>query len=251
MELGVCCGPDEIAVLDALGYDFIEVNATNVSQLSDAAFELFRNELARYRIPVKTSNCFYPGEMRLVGEGVDLDGIDQYVDHTMNRLKQLGVEDMVFGSGKSRRFEEPLTYRVAFVQLLNVCRIMETYAAKYGLRVLIEPLNRSETNWINSVAEGSALAAAVNSPHFGVIADFYHMMTEGEPFSDLKRLAPLEHIHIATADRMIPTQKEEMAKFIGVLNDLKYQGRVSIEGGSQDFRSEASLALNHFRLLTS
>lgn len=251
MELGVCAGLDLLPTIDELGFDFIEVNATTLSQLSDDEFSAALLEYQRYRIPVRSSNCFFPGTLRLVGADRDIDQLQHYIDHTMKRMKDLGVEVMVLGSGASRCFPPDMTYRQAFAQLVELCRMIAASADVYDLKVVIEPLNRKETNIINSVAEAAVFAAAVDHPRIGVLADLYHIMTDGEPLNDLKRLAPLDHIHIATADRLVPTTREDIIPIISILRDIDYQGRVSIEASSEQFREDAALALAHFRALTS
>ena len=50
----------------------------------------------------------------------------------------------------------------------------------------IEPLNRKESNIINSVAEGVRFARQVNRPEIRVLADFYHIDEEREPLDTLK-----------------------------------------------------------------
>jgi sugar phosphate isomerase/epimerase len=61
----------------------------------------------------------------------------------------------------------------AWEQLADTCLILGREASKYDITIVIEPLNKSETNIINSVAEGYKLAQQVNHPNVKLLADFY------------------------------------------------------------------------------
>ena len=71
--------------------------------------------------------------------------------------------------------------------------------------LVIEPLNRAESNIANSVAEGVRFAEAVSRPEVKVLADFYHMDEENEPLDELVVNAGwLAHVHLADTGRMSP-----------------------------------------------
>ncbi|MFP3711872.1 TIM barrel protein, partial [Paraburkholderia sp. SIMBA_009] len=68
-----------------------------------------------------------------------------------------------------------------------------------------EPLNRKESNLVNSVADGARLAKALNRPEVRGLADFYHMDEEAEPLDALREhCAWLAHIHLADTGRLNP-----------------------------------------------
>jgi hypothetical protein len=70
--------------------------------------------------------------------------------------------------------------------------------------LVIEPLNRTEFNLVNSVEEGVHFAAQINRKQIRVLADFYHMDEESEPLDTLLEHGLwLAHIHVATQDERI------------------------------------------------
>ena len=63
---------------------------------------------------------------------------------------------------------------------------------KVGLERMpaIEPLNRQESNIVNSVAEGLALMRRVKRDEVQILADYYHMALESEDLSILRQAGP-------------------------------------------------------------
>ncbi|MCB0063673.1 MAG: hypothetical protein KDE19_16235, partial [Caldilineaceae bacterium] len=108
----------------------------------------------------------------------------------------------------------------------------------------IEPLNRRESNIINSVPEGAALADRVDRASIRALADFYHMEEENEPLSNIVACkAQLAHVHVADSDRRAPgTGSYPYAEFVQQLRAADYDGMVSIECRWEDFAAEAGPA---------
>ena len=249
MEFGICLGLDRMDQIDDLGFDFVEVNASGVAALGDEAFAELMLAYAGYKTPVRASNGFFPATMRLVGEERDLDACRDYIEHTMDRMKMLGVEVMVLGSGTSRRYDEGQTYQEALAEFREVIDLVADAAQRHEIVVVLEPLNRSETNLLNYVAETAALVACVNHPYIGVLADYFHIQKDEEQLEDLYRVAPLSHVHIATLERYFPIDQEDFAPLIDVLSRSGYTGRISIEAITENLQDDAARAIELYREL--
>lgn len=247
MEFGICCGLKDAVMIDAYGFDYFEVNANSMAVLSDAEYEEQLQGFLALRTPVRSTNVFFSGDTVLVGPERDLTKVLAYVEHVVSRVSKLGVKVMVFGSGAARRYREPLTYPEAIRELIELLGLMDEIAAKYDIRIVLEPLSYVETNIINTVDEAASLVASLNLSHIGVLADVYHMYANGEPLDDLARLAPLDHIHIATRERKIPVTEEQMFEILDAIRASGYRKRVSIEAGSDNYLEDTKRALELFR----
>jgi sugar phosphate isomerase/epimerase len=110
---------------------------------------------------------------------------------------------------------------------------MGPLAGPHGVTVVLEPLNKGETNFFNSVAEGIGLVDAIAHPNIQLLADIYHMLREDEgPESILKAGARLRHCHIAEKEsRTSPgTKGDDFRPYFKALKAIGYQGGVSVEG---------------------
>ncbi|MCB0189748.1 MAG: TIM barrel protein, partial [Caldilineaceae bacterium] len=227
------------------GFDYIE--CTVVSLLPEATEMIFAPILERYQaspIPVRACNVFLPGDLKVVGSGLDQPRIAAYVQTAMRRVMLIGASVVVFGSGKARMVPEGFGRATAEAQLVNFLRLVADEAAQHELTVVIEPLNRRESNFINSVPEGDAMAARVDRPAIRNLADFYHMEEEHEPLSNLvacrERLA---HVHVADSGRRAPgTGSYPYAEFVANLRAADYDGMVSVECRWEDFAAETGPA---------
>ena len=158
---------------------------------------------------------------------------------------------VVFGSGRSRRRPEEMPYGDAFRRLIEITRLIGDIAGQYGITIVIEPLNRGETNMINSVAEGACLAAAVNHPQVKLLADYYHIAVEGHAPEDLARLGGIAHCHIATLEgRRAPQEAEEGFKALfAAMKQTGYEGLISVEGKADDLSKEGPVSVRLLKKL--
>ena len=117
-------------------------------------------------LPVRAFNVFLPGDLKITGPAVDWPAVQTYVDEALRRVHLIGAKTVVFGSGGARNVPEGFSFEEANEQLVRFLYIVASVAEVLGITVVIEPLNRLESNVINSVPAGVELAEAVDSPRF-------------------------------------------------------------------------------------
>ena len=80
------------------------------------------------------------------------------------------------------------------------------HAQKAGSRVMLEPLNKGETFYINRIEQAAAICRKINNPGICLMGDFYHMAKEEKSDSSaFKEGAPwLHHVHLASRVRWLP-----------------------------------------------
>lgn len=232
-----------------MGFDYLEVNASAISKLSEADFEKERTRIQGCGLPAECANVLFHDIQLLADEGAArLEGT---LRHTLGRLQKIGVQMVVFGSGGARRKPEGMPFAEAWCRLRDTAETIGRVAGEFGLQIAIEPLCRAETNMVNTVIEGAALASAVGLPNVWVLADSYHMFRDGEPLENLQAVGRLSHVHVALRDgRCYPTYAEgQLRLFMEGLHAIGYDGRVTIEAGTRDFAQEGPLALEVLRRL--
>ena len=139
-----------------------------------------------------------------------------------------------------------MEFREAYRQLVKVYRITGDIAAQYGVKVVIEPLSRKETNMICTMAEGAILEADVNHPNVGLLSDFFHVCANHDSIGDMEMIRKFGHIHIASGNgRRYPVSEEgeRYGEFMRTLKAIGYDGRISIEGKTEDMEGDGVKAL--------
>jgi sugar phosphate isomerase/epimerase len=100
--------------------------------------------------------------------------------------------------------------------------------------ILVEPLNRYETHFLNRLEQGVAVVAEVNHPRVKIMADFFHMNIEEPDIGASIRAAGkhVAHIHLADSTRMLPGHGHtDFASGFAALKEIGYQGYMAMECG--------------------
>ena len=106
------------------------------------------------------------------------------------------------------------------------------YARPLGVTLLLEAINRYETNLINTAAEAVAFIDEVDAPNLKVLLDTFHMNMEEVDFSSTLRMTSkrLGYIHLVDSNRQAPGQGHlNLELVLRTLFETGYQGVISCE----------------------
>lgn len=249
MRYGVCCGPDGTEAARQAGYDYFEWSVPALLKPREGD-EAFRQALAQARaaaLPCEALNCLIPGDLKVTGPVVDRAALEAYMHTAMMRAGEAGVKVVVFGSGGARKVPDGFDPATAGQQLVWFLKMAGGHAAAAGVTIVIEPLNRAETNIINSVVEGVDIMRRVNHPAVRMLVDGFHLMREREPAETVVQHAgTFAHMHVATqANRCYPGYEpcSGLPVFLEAVRRSGYAGRMSIEASLKDPKQDLSRAL--------
>lgn len=242
----VMCGPDvaygPLALLSgtfeekahkagALGYDGIELMVRDPAGLDWAAVKATL-DAAGVEVPqVVTGELFGADGLCLATSDDDLyhraeTRLRSVIDLAayLNAMVNIGrVRGRLEWLGKSDH-----AWEVAVDRL----RAVAAYAATKNVRITLEPINRYETDFILSAADGMRLVHDLQQDNFGLMLDVFHMNIEDASIEDGLRLAgdKLWHVHIADSQRRYPgTGHLNFDGVFATLKDMGYRGYVSAE----------------------
>lgn len=263
MKIGCCLnmvataatkiGDEHIPLFAELNYDYIELPLAQVMDLSDEEFAALGERVGAGGIPLEACNNFFPATHRLTGEKADHAAALDYARRALGRAAKLGAEVVVLGSSGAKNIPEGYPYEKAHAQFVDLLGRLQDIAAPLGITVVVEPLNRRESNFVNTVAEGLAIVREVAKPNIRLLADFYHVRMEEEPLAAIREAGDsLRHIHIAAREGRVfpkPGDGEDYPAFFTALRGAGYDGRVSVEAFSPSVREDAVAALALLRPL--
>jgi len=138
-----------------------------------------------------------------------------------------------------RRTEDEWKHVVEEFQLLG-----DTLSA-YDVTLCVEPLNRFETYFLNTAADGVALMEAVGHPKVGILFDTFHANIEEKDVAGALRSCGkhVKHVHTCENDRGAPGSGH--VDWPGVASALKaigYQDWVTIESFGGQIKEIAAAA---------
>ena len=106
------------------------------------------------------------------------------------------------------------------------------YAQPKGVTLILEPVNRYEIDFINSVEEGVDLMHKVNRPNMKLMPDVFHMNIEDRTIGPelARHIKFVEYIHFADSNRLAPGQGHlDFPKILNHLFHAHFDGWVSVE----------------------
>ena len=112
-------------------------------------------------------------------------------------------------------------------------QMLAPFAATCGVEIAIEPLNRYETYFLNTVADAVAFCDEVGHPACGVLVDTYHANIEEKSIAGAIHTASprLKHIHSSESDRGVPgSGGVHWAEFFAAIEQVRYDRWLTIEG---------------------
>lgn len=84
--------------------------------------------------------------------------------------------------------------------------ILCDHAAARGVTLVLEPVNRYEINFINSVEQGVALIKKIGHPNLKLMPDVFHMNIEDVSIGAVlsRHIEHIAYIHLADSNRLAP-----------------------------------------------
>jgi sugar phosphate isomerase/epimerase len=113
--------------------------------------------------------------------------------------------------------------------------ILRECAARAGdldTQLFIEPINRYETNFVNSADEAMNLIDEIGHPAVRLLLDTFHMnIEEADPLATIRKAGSgLGYVHLADNNRRAPGQGHiDFPALIQALTEIGYEGYLSAE----------------------
>lgn len=101
-----------------------------------------------------------------------------------------------------------------------------------SVKLVIEPINRYETNIINTIESGLEFIEKAEMDNIGLLLDTFHMNIEEPSIVDSIRLAKNKcfHFHIADSNRWYPGAGHiDFQEIVNTLKDIGYNGFMTAE----------------------
>ncbi|MGA3352589.1 MAG: sugar phosphate isomerase/epimerase family protein [Acidimicrobiales bacterium] len=119
--------------------------------------------------------------------------------------------------------------RAAAVDAIRLCADVAVAA---GVEVMLEPINRYETDFVRTAEEGLQLIEEVGSPALRLLLDCFHMNIEERDFATtIRRVGDrLGYVHLADSNREAPGQGHiNFGEVFQALDDTGYSGPLVAE----------------------
>lgn len=155
-----------------------------------------------------------------------------YLGELTHLCADLGGTLMVFGSPAARRIEPGLSYDQAMDYAADTIGRFTSVLRDRNVTLCLEPLGPSETDFMQTAAEGDRLVDAVAHPNVRLHLDVKAMASEPRPIAETIRqhCRHLAHFHANDPNLRGPGMGDvDFAPIFKALSDVRYGGWVSVE----------------------
>jgi len=215
----------------ALGFDAVEIFPRSAQELD---VDRLKQLLARHRLKlaaVGTGAGWVVHQLRLTDPDAETrQCAREYAAAIVEVAGGLGAPAII-GSMQGRG-EGGVTREQALAWLAEALEEIAPHARNHGVPLLLEPLNRYETNLLNNVADALDLLTHLRAQNVKLLCDLFHMNIEEANIADALRLAgpKLGHVHFADSNRRaMGLGHTDPAPVAQALRDIGYAGYVSGE----------------------
>nr|WP_286670473.1 sugar phosphate isomerase/epimerase family protein [Fodinibius salsisoli] len=220
-----------------MGYDVVEIPVED-PEVIDAP--QVKQALDEHGLDAVICGAFGPGrDLTHEDPSIHQQCFD-YLDALMH-LADTWEADFIAGPmysavGKARLVSPDQKKREWELAVTNLRKVSQK-AADNGLQLAIEPLNRFESDLINTTAQAKQLINDINHPAAKIMVDGFHMSIEEKSLEAAIRTAGDDLIHVQTSEnyRGTPgTGQTDWQSFKRGLEAVDYSGVVSIESFTSD-----------------
>ncbi len=220
-----------IKTLAELQYDAVEISLRGADEVDEGWLieQLDRAGLAVTTLG--TGRMFYEEQLSVTAADAQSRSLCvQRLKAMVQLAARLGSALTVGGvRGVLPRDDQATTMRRTAATLL---REVAEDAGALGVTLLLEPINRYETNFLNTAEETLAFADEVGSPQIKVLLDTFHMNIEEVSLPAALRLAGsrLAFVHLPDSNRRAPGCGHlDLGAVVQVLGEIDYRGDIGME----------------------
>lgn len=215
-----------------MGYDVLEICVEDPSLLSaDAIIEMAQV----HELEVSICGAFGPDrDVSHEDPAMRAKGIE-YIKTCVDLAAAVGsrfVSGPMYSATGKARLLSPAGRREQFGWTVESLREVGQYAATKKIGLAIEPLNRFETDLINTIGQGVALCQAIGLSNVGLLIDTFHMNIEEKSLTSAIVGAQdfIFHVQVSENDRGTPGSGQvHWVEFFQVLKAIGYSGSIVVE----------------------
>lgn len=221
---------DLIDRVKRLGLDFIEIPLMTLDTFDAAAV---KKRLADAELDAVTSTVLLRGtDITSPDPAIRAKGIEYLKDcaRATAEIGKTNLSGVVYSEHVKNANAQPTVDEWNWAA--EGLREAAVYARELGVQIGLEPVNRYESNLINTCEQALRLKAMIGEPNIKIHLDTYHMNIEEKSFYEATKAAgaDLIHYHICENDRGIPgTGLVDWDAIFRALAELNYTGYAALE----------------------
>jgi D-psicose/D-tagatose/L-ribulose 3-epimerase len=244
---------DLVDHVKAIGFDIIEICVEDPDTIDPPAI---RERAARAGLSVTICGAFGPSrDLSSEDKGVREAGL-AYLKRCIEYAEALGspfVSGPMYAAVGNTRLLDGGARREQWERAVASLTTAAAYASERGVKLAIEPLNRFETDLVNTVDQGLRLIDDIGAGNVGLLLDTFHMNIEEKdiPAAIRRAAGRIVEFHACSNDRGTPGEDHQPWREIAAaLREARYDGPIVIEAFTPEIK-EIAKAVSIWRPLAA
>lgn len=220
-----------IAKAARLGYDGIELALSDAKQVDRGCIE---EALSRHGLElpaISTGRVFAERKVWLTHPDVAVRR--EAIDTLKGLITLASRYEALVNIGRVRGYvHEDETQETAIERFLEGMGECADAADRVGVTLVLEPVNRYETNFVNSVPDAMALLERLARSNVKIMPDVFHMNIEDASIEGnlLAAGSLVAYVHFADSNRLAPGQGHlDFDAILAALRQIDYGGYITAE----------------------
>jgi sugar phosphate isomerase/epimerase len=214
------------------GFNFVELSLRTTADLDPVSFAQRCDALDLGVTAVATGQaCLFDGLCLGVEEPERQQRTIEHFKEIAAFARSIGAGAVIIGGIRGSLKDEG-HYDELYDRGVEAFKACAAFTDSIDLTLLIEPINRYETNWIHTAANGLKLLDAIGVDSAKLLLDTFHMNIEEVSVVDAIRETGdrLGYMHFADNTRKAPGQGQiDFGSILDALEEIAYQGPIVAE----------------------
>jgi D-psicose/D-tagatose/L-ribulose 3-epimerase len=226
----------------AIGFDILEICVEDPATIDAPAIH---DRAARMGVSVTICGAFGPTrDLSSEDAAVRQAGLS-YLERCIDFAGVLGspfVSGPMYAAVGNTRLLDERARGDQWQRAVGSLRSAAAYAAGQGVKLAIEPLNRFETDLVNTVDQGLRLIDDVEADNVGLLLDTFHMNIEEKdiPAAIRRAAGRIVEFHACSNDRGTPGEDHlPWSEIAAALREVRFEGPVVIEAFTPEIKEIA------------
>ena len=214
-----------------LGYDGVEISLRDAKEINYPWLKEILLKLNLKVYGIATGQTYYNDGFSLYNSQKDKreKAIRRMKDH-IDLANKLG--SIVIIGGIRGKFEIDLPIEQQLISGKEAIREIAEYAFRNQITLVLETINRYETNIFNTLLQIKDFIEELKFPNLKILADTFHMNLEEVSYRQaiLEAKDQIGYIHFADSNRLAPGWGHiDFKEIINVLIEINFKGPIGIE----------------------
>lgn len=215
----------------AYGFDGVELALADHDQVDIERIQSLCTDYGIEISAISTGQVFASKGLYLTDP--DTKGRQKAIDCLQGLIDVAAVFGKIVNIGRVRgMIADGETYQVTRERFVSSAQHLADYAKERDVEIIIEPVNRYEINFINSLEDAEDVLQAVGRSNVGLMPDVFHMNIEDVSITgELARYRDvISYVHFADSNRLSPGQGHlNFPELVNILKAINYDGWVAVE----------------------